>query len=846
MDDPVKQSDSKSSSAAVTTRVRKALLSRWVDLILRHRVLVLCLTIIMTAAMGYVVYRLPLMTSLTDMLSKETDLYRGYTEARDEFGGDELIVLAVRSDEHFTKQGLDKLRHLTDLLGNHPFVERATSFLNGGTVRSNPLDPEEIITTSYNQADIAPPKLKELVTADPLFRRITVSADGTSALITVRLQATHPNSLKGKLLEELKRRAANMHQGTTKLRTESGQLSLFDAIKQEISSDFRKLAIDAGYPKQDIHMSGFPVLITSLLQETERNIKELFPFCMVVLFLLLLYLFRRLVDSFLPILCIFPAVIWSIGLGGLVIGHISIITSAAPIIILVVGTSNVVHLVTQFRHEMGRGAERSEAIRAAFMNVGTACMLTSLTTLIGFASMFFQPMPYTRELALYAFVGVICAFLLTFMLTPVLLSFTRSVAHEREQNRTERLSVSLRFMYRLVARHTRKTAALGVLLTIASICVIPFITVENVLTNKLHKDHPIRHDLEQIQEAFGSSGDFEILVKTGKEGGLYDTQVLHGMYQLQVEMEKSKYIEGSLSIVDLVELAYGLFEAPDYLKGLQDRGAPPLPPETRCYKSEPDGRCTDSEPGRNISAQLDKMFLANFDGMDAFVDEQRQFGRMVVRVPNMSAERLVIVADQISRMAKPLFPENVSVQPNGFGLLCAVTGPEILDSSIRGLSTALLIIALLMALLFGSLRVGLLSVIPNVLPVAFAVWFTYLWAGAIDADGLTMLTVCVCIAVDDTIHFLARYHIERDRGLEIGPAVERTMMESGYGMLRTSIILVGGFSVLLMGDYMTLVSMGIMFCVTLSLAVLLDLTVMPAMAHLRWFERGSTKKTNAS
>ncbi len=803
--------------------------------------MVLAITLIMTGAMGYVVYHLPLMTSLTDLITKDNALFRGYTEARDRFGGDELIVLAVRSDEHFTKQGIERLRTLTDLLGKHLFVDRATSFLNGGTVRSNPSDPEEIITTSYNQDDLNPEQLKALILVDPLFRRITVSADGSSALITIRLLPTHPRSLTGKLQEELKRRAANMHQGTSKLRTEAGQLSLFDAIKQEISSDFKQLAKDAGYPDKNIHMTGFPVLITSLLQETERNIKRLFPFCILVLFLLLLYLFRRLVDSFLPILCIFPAVLWSIGLGGLFIGHISIVTSAAPIIILVVGTSNVVHLVTQFRHEMGRGANRTDAIRAAFMNVGTACMLTSMTTLIGFGTMFFQPMPYTRELALYAFTGVICAFLLTFMLTPILLSFTSGAVHDRERKRTERLSNVLRFMNRVVAKHSKKTAALGIVLTILSISLIPFVTVENMLTNKLHKDHPIRNDLEQIQSDFGSSGDFEILVDSGKEHGLLEPQVLHGLYNLQKELKKSRHVEGSLSIVDLMELVYALYETPDYLKGLEARGAPPLPPQTRCYKTSPDGSCSDSEPGSRISGQLYKFFLGNFDGKEMFVGGSLRYGRIVVRVHNMSAEQLVILARKINVIAKPLLPETVTIQPNGFGLLCAVTGPEILDNSIKGLSSALLIIALLMAVLFGSLRVGLLSIIPNVLPVAFAVWFTYLWAGAIDADGLTMLTVCVCIAVDDTIHFLARYHIERDRGLEIGAAVERTMMESGYGMLRTSIILVGGFAVLLVGDYMTLVSMGIMFCATLSLAVLLDLTVMPAMAHLKWFERSSSR-----
>ena len=194
------------------------------------------------------------------------------------------------------------------------------------------------------------------------------------------------------------------------------------------------------------------------------------------------------------------------------------------------------------------------------------------------------------------------------------------------------------------------------------------------------------------------------------------------------------------------------------------------------------------------------------------------------------------IADQIEALGAQFLPKTAKVHVTGVSMLAARAGPVIINNALMGLGGALALIALLMSVLFGSIRVGLLSVLPNLLPVAIGVAAVWLTLPQVDADTLIYLTICVGIAVDDTIHFLARYRLERQRGLEREAATRAAILEAGHGIVRTSIILVAGFSATLFSGYLGLQTLGLILPATLIAAVILDLTMVPAMAQLGLLE----------
>jgi len=237
-----------------------------------------------------------------------------------------------------------------------------------------------------------------------------------------------------------------------------------------------------------------------------------------------------------------------------------------------------------------------------------------------------------------------------------------------------------------------------------------------------------------------------------------------------------------------------------------------------------------------IAQYLLLLSLSGGQDLDALIDPTGRHTRMVIRFRDSSAETVAALADWIDQRAPEVLPAGVSAHSNGVALLTARAAPIIAMTSLRGLALVLALIALLMGLLFRSVRVAVLSIVPNVLPVCIGLLAVEATLPMVDADAMVFLAIGIGIAVDDTIHFLSRYRIERQRGRDRAEASEATIRETGHGILRTSIVLVVGFSVVLASDYTGLQTMGMMLPAIMASAVVLDLTLVPAMAQLGLLE----------
>lgn len=782
------------------------LLDRWVAAMLRRRLAVLALVTVVTGALVVVAMRLPLLTNLRDMLPDDTPEFAAYDAARGRFGGDELVLLALEDEALFTEAGLARLARVTEALEAHPFVDRVLSLVNAEEMR---LEGDALVIEPYVREGRAPADVRAAALADPLVRGTLVSEDGRVAVVGARLVPTTAAAAES-LAAEIDRRSAVIP-GAAVLRDQpDGARHLLEACKILLGPELVDLAVEAGYPREQVHAAGFPVILGTLLTESEHNIKVLFPVTLAVLVVVLVVTLRRALEVALPLLCVLPAVVWAVAIGGTVFGRVTIFTSVAPIMVLVVGVSDVVHIVTQFRHGMARGLARDEAIAVAFREVGSACALTSLTTLVGFGSMIFLPLPYSRELGVFAAAGVVCAFVLAFVLTPVLLSFTHpSPARSEIRGPLTRLLGEVGY---LVSRHARVVMAVGMVATVAALAALPHVTVENALTEKLPSDHPVRRAFAVVDRHGGGTVDFELLIDTGAPDGVKDPRVVAGLAALQRKLETDPRVAHTLSIADLLGRMHRLL-APDRA------AAAPTPGD------------------RALIAQYLLLFeMSGGRDLDTMVDPTGRYTRMVLRTPTSSAETLVAVADDVEALARELLPSTVRATTSGIGLLTARAGPVILETSLQGLGVALGLIALLMAVLFRSVRVGLLSLVPNVLPVVLGVLLVDAVVGRLDADALIFMAISLGIAVDDTIHFLSRYRIERGRGRDRVEAVSWTLRETGHGIVRTSIVLCAGFAVVAVSEYAGLRTLGLMLPTVLAVAVLLDLTMVPAMARLGLLE----------
>ncbi|MBU0552450.1 MMPL family transporter [Myxococcota bacterium] len=780
------------------TRAAERIFDAWVRFTLRHRFIVLTLVALLTGLFIKITLSLPMMTGLKDILPNDARM-AAHDLARARFGGDETILIAAEAEDHFTVEGLARIEAYTEALEEHPLIERVLSISNANWIRR---EDGGLKTSPYLEME-DPQAIRAALLGDDLVVGALLSEDARVVIWVIQLIPSEPHLMKDPWIGDYVREALAGIPGQ-RLDTEEGARRALDVAKNFMSDALYALADKAGYPK--IHLSGFPALFGALITETERNIRVLLPLTLVAIGLILIVILRRPSEVLLPILCVLPATAWTMGIGGLTFGHIGLMSSIAPVMVLVVGMSDVVHLMTQYRHELARGLDVEGAIRVAFREVGAACALTSFTTLIGFGSMLFLPLPHIRELGFFSGVGVVIAFLLAFTLTPPLLSLAPAPVGGPVNDAG--LSRGLGRWGGWVNAHARLIVVLGGALSVLSVAAAFTIKVENSLLVRLDEAHPLRLASGVIRGATGANGEVEVIIDGGAPDAFKDPQRLAALATLQAQIKDVERVGGVRSAVDILRR----------LQAAMDPEGPPLP----------------STPQRIAEyLLLFEMAGGDFEGL---LDASGQHARLAVRLPDVTAEEGNALALRFEALAASVLPASMRATAGGLPLLTARAAPIIIEQSMRGLGGALLVIAVLLGLLFRSVRVAFLSVVPNLAPVAIAALAVIVTLPQFDADALIFLTICVGIAVDDTIHFLSRYRIERGKGLERDAAVIRTLEEAGSGIVRTSVILGAGFLVVLSSDYTGVRMVGVLLPITLLFAVALDLSFVPALAKLGLFD----------
>ncbi len=791
------------------------LLDRWVDYTLRHRPLVILGVLLVTATLGWSASRLPFMTAYRDYVPPDTVGMDAWEAARARFGGDEVVLLSLEADDHFTASGLARLDRITRRLAEQPMVERVTSLTNAQQVWTDSEDPDAgLFVETYLRQGVTPEALKAGVLDDPLLADWLVSRDARTVVIAVQYVATRDDvAARQEIRREVDRRTASLPGIDIQRDQAGGRARLLDLSKQMASLELVDLVAAEGFPPERIHAIGFLHTVASVYDEMVLNLQVILPLVVGMTALVLFLLLRRFVDVALVFVCLLPAVVWAVGLGGLLFGRITILTSLAPAMVHVVGISDVVHLVTQFRQELTRGAAKEQAIRLAFRHVGAACLFTSFTTLVGFGSMAFLPMAMLRELGVFAAFGVATAFVLAFLICPVALSHLRPEAIvPRPSRATEHLFAVLRRVARGLRPRARAMMLMGVVATVVATGAVSQLEVDTSLVRNFAPGHPVRGGAATLERAFGSSVEFEILIDANGPDGLKEPQTVTKLIQLQEDMEADPRIGKTMSIADLVTRLHSVI-SPD---AFAERPVP--------------------ESKGQIAQYLLLYELSGGRDLHSLVDPSFQHARMVVRAVETSAEHAVELANDIETMARNVMPGNVSVRANGMPVLLGRLSSRIRSASLLGFGVAMLLMGALVALLFRSIRVGLLSLVPNVLPVALGVGGVVVFCGQADSDVFSFMAIGIGLAVDDTIHFLARYRIERVAGRDRPAAVEATMLGAGHGIIRTSVVLIAGFLPYLISNYQTTITLGIMLPVTVASALVLDLTLVPAMAQLGLLE----------
>ena len=766
---------------------RRGLTAAWVDLVLRHRRAVVAVILGLSLLAAGLCSRAVIASTIGGLFLGESAEYERYLERSGRFASDESLVVAFEDPSLLTPDGLDRLERIVARLRALPDVGRADSVLDAQQVRSG---DDGVVVERYVDAARADParaeELLESLRADPLVGGLLVDRAGHASAVVVEL-APDPD------------RPAE--RGATIV---AEALAAFEA---------------EGFPREALHRAGYLAVIAEVTRQAYLNMSRLFPVCLVVLLTTVWLLFRRLWPVFVTGLVALLGVLWTMGWAITLEREVSVMAGMVPGVVLIIAFSDVVHLCSAYLLELAAGKDKDEAIAASASEVGAACVLTSLTTSLGFLSMTFIPVPVFRHLGVVLGFGVAISLLLAVTVTPVLFSFMPTPKPWR-RGATGKLQEGIDRVLEgcaSVATLRPRAVALGFgAILLVSVVGTAAVRVETDFSARLTDDNPLRVDQDWLANRFAPANVLEVYVEVPEDEGLLDPETFAQVAALQDALEALPEVTQAFSLVDLMRTVHGVVGGAG---APAERGVPTT---------------------RGALAQYLLLFEMSGGGeLERLVDFRRRTLRIALRLHSGRYREGAAVGRKARALGESLLAGRASVEPTGLLYLLGSFLDVILDGQRSGLAFAVLSITLMMVLGLRSLRVGLCSMVPNLLPLlALGGLLGFTW-DTVDSDLLGVAMIAVGIGVDDTIHFLMRLRIEWARSRDAAEAVRATLRYSGRGIVMTTVVLGLGFLPFAASDYLSVYVMGqaLPFCFAVALAA--DLLLVPALVRLGVISFGS-------
>ncbi|MDT8446459.1 MAG: MMPL family transporter [bacterium] len=568
----------------------------------------------------------------------------------------------------------------------------------------------------------------------------------------------------------------------------------------------------------EFHPVGNAVLMGFFNDVLIPQLNYIFAALIGLMLAMLWLLFRSWAAVIWPVLIVVLANFAAVGTVGWLQIEQSMMLEVMSVLILVIGLANSVHILSGYLFHRRAGLDHPGALAETMRRVGPPCILASFTTALGMFSLTLVPVRMLRNFGLTAVGGISIALVLSLVMLPMLIDLWAPVKKDRATpaSRLGLVDRFLDYMEPLVLHHPRYTLLAFGVVTLVALGGFTQIKIDSNLLEVIKDGYPVKEGFRIVDQAMGGSDSLEIYLNFHENDALKDPQVLAAMDRVQRQL-KAQYPQ-VVQTNSLVEVAKYSFQ-------VLNEGRPEF------YRLPSD---------QNTLAQV--LFL--FDGSNRedrleLVPDDYSQGRINLRMVNGGSDfysQFLPEAEKLTALEfsalKERYPK-LRIELTGAVALTMTMVDRFAWSQIKSFSLALGSITLVMLLLFKSLRVGLIAMIPNLFPVVTTFGLMGYMGVPLDADTLIIAPVVIGIAVDDTIHFLSHYKREAIelRG-DMDRAVLGSMREVGQAMSFTSLILAVGFSSMIFLGHTGMSAFGSLSAQAMGAALLADLLMLPALVRV--------------
>jgi predicted RND superfamily exporter protein len=801
--------------------------------IIRFRYPVVILTLLLSLLVASQVRHLTIDTSNEGLLHPEDPVLLTYNDFRDQFGRDDLLVMAVQSGKEgiFSIPFLEKMQRFHEALADRvPHVAEITSLVNARNTlgAGDTLLVDDLLAHfPENGKELA--ALKERVMTNPSYSNMLISEDGTFTTVTLQSDTyssvnrdTAAASVIDDALAGFDDELAGFDDDTGQAAAGADQQKrefLTDAENAEMVRIAGEVVKEFNSPDFQIITAGSPTVTHTVKLMMMKDMKRFLRLAVLTIGICLFFMFKRVSGVILPLLVVALTLVTTLGIMAIMGIHFKTPTIILPSFLLAVGVGASIHVLSLVYQFLRRDSNKNDAIVHAYGHSGFAIVMTSLTTAAGLASFATAEVAPIADLGLFSSIGVMLSLFFTLVLLPALLAIIPlkdKTAAEKGRNTP---------FDRLIDRVTDFTTSRPRLIVIVSLIGIavaligvPHLQFSHNLLSWLPADLPVRTATESIDHNLRGSVALEMVLDTGRENGLYDRDLLMALDKLARDLEQ--FTQGDLFVgktiavtTILKEIHQALNENRQEMNKIPDNAAL-IPQEFLLFEN------------------------SGSDDLQDFVDSRFQLARITIKVPWRDSLSYVPFIEEMEKRFNAAFTglaeagKPVSVTTTGIMALFARILHATMYSAAQSYGIALIVISLMMILLIGNLRLGLIAMIPNIGPILIVMGIMGWFAIPLDMFTMMVASIAIGLAVDDTVHFIYNFKRYYQEKRDVHYAVGHTLHTAGRAMLTTSIVLSIGFFIFMFASMNNVFNFGMLVGLAILLALLGDFLLAPALMAL--------------
>ncbi|AEE50944.1 efflux RND transporter permease subunit [Haliscomenobacter hydrossis] len=571
-------------------------------------------------------------------------------------------------------------------------------------------------------------------------------------------------------------------------------------------------ALVGKYKFSNVHYLGRPYFQQEMVRLQQREIVVATIVSAILVSLVMYLVFRRFWGTVVAVVSLALGLLLFVGFLGGFVRELNTLSALYPVLVLIIGTSDIVHIMSKYNDELHKGQERRTAMWNTIRDVGLATFMTALTTAIGFASLVTNRVMPIKDFGINAAAGVMIAYFTVILFTTVMLTWFRAdqiAQPEKEHAFWARL---LQGIVDFTRRRPRAIVLTTLVLVLISLFGISRITTNYDIISNLPRNSKITSDFLFFEKNLAGFRPMELAIYTQGDYRANDFEVLQEMEKIEQQLHRVDFIQAIFSSTALYKSINQMYHnnRPDAYR------LPETKEEFEAYR-----RLAKRMP--QLSAQV-------------MVSKDERKARITSRLGDIGADRIKEYGQQLDRwIAQNIDPKVIQVKRTGTGLIMDKNAAYVRSNLLLGLGSSIGLISLIIALVLRSVRMMIIFLVPNLVPLLVAGALLGYWGVELDAGISIVFSVVFGIAVDDTIHFLSKFKLERNRGQSVENALRITLLETGKALILTTVFLFFGFLVLLFSQHPTSVVIGLLTSITLFAGMVTELMLAPVL--VRWLIR---------